>query len=370
MQLASSTDEQDDTVHRARWSYTTVNWDYPPSPTAYYNALLARGASHSRFLRIAHLTTRERLSPPTFLANANPRSTNPPPPTLHRRKPHWLKPPHYHASLLRSPLSRRKGLFRAVLAPNKAVDFVRWDFFAGAGSFSNLTSQSCTSLHVAECVLEPYEAAAGFSGWHGLGVDVTRGVQGKGLDGPRSGDVEPAGECVSDLRREIDEAAVDEGRAKWASLAQELVGPPGITLRRIQGNKSGKGTAPLDPPSAYTRQEVRWDPDIGSSPFRPPGATPAPDHKRGLAPSSSTTSFSGSASGSKPQLKVDSPSAWWYGPSSHRGPPHLHPLRFPHVQYGPPPLQFPPYFSGRLPSAQGHGDWFSVQPTGELAVSS
>ena len=48
---------------------------------------------------------------------------------LKRRKSHGSKPPHYHASLLRSPLSHRKGLFRP---SNKAADFFRWDALLGA----------------------------------------------------------------------------------------------------------------------------------------------------------------------------------------------------------------------------------------------
>lgn len=461
------------TLQQTRWwetAYTTVNWDYPPSPAAYHNALLSRGASHSRFLRIAHLSTRERSSTPTpssplvslsptstlspldtstpaHLAstapltptgsprkqaihlppippyllsrpcvNVRPRSANPLSHTLKRRKPQWPKPPHYHASLLRSPLSRRKGFFRAVLPPNKAVDFFRWDILLGAGvSFSALRQErdrtrtsdedACASLHVAEFVLEPYEAAAGFSGWHGLGLDVSRRVERnfdddiddecywtEGAEVCRPGlEHDGAGKCrSSDLQLEIDEATVDEGRASWARAAEELVGPPGLALRWvIEDGKSGKVTMPFDParkdsadsrapPSiSLSREEVRCNPDFDFSPFSPSRPTSVSDEKRQSPPSSSTAFVPGSASSFKRELKTDSPSVWWYGPSPHRGPPptpHLPSLRFPpppHVQYGPPSLQFSPYFPGsRVTPAQGHGYWYGTQPTGELTLFS
>ena len=479
VRLTSSTHEQGvssapsgATIQGTRWrdsTCSTVDWDYPPSPAAHYNTLLSRGASHSRFLRIAYLSTRERSStfapsslpislsptptsspletsttpafPPTPLhltsttpstsppgshwkhaihplpvpphplsrpcGIVRPRSANPPSHTLKRRKPQWPKPPHYHALLLRSPLSRRKGLFRAVLPPNKAVDFFRWDMLLGARvSFSaprqerGRTRASVdvrASLHVAEFVLEPYEAAAGFFGWHGLGLDVIRRVDGSGdqINGescwtkgvvcrPR------AGKCrSSDLHLEIDEAAVDEGRARWSRVAEDLVGPPGLVLRwLVEHGNSGKVVAPLDPghkdgvgtralpPMSSSREEIRWDPGISSNPFRSSRPVSASDEKRQPLPSGSAVSVPGSASGSKPEPKADLPSAWWYGPP-HRGPPpapHLPSFRFPPpppVQYGPPPLQLSPYFpGGRATSAQGHGYWYGAQPIGELAVFS
>lgn len=408
-------------TRRCETAYSSVSWDYPPSQAAYYDALLSRGASHSRFLRIAYSSTRERSSsfplspsplhttatpaspstpphpdgshrkppaPPYFLlsrsyVNVRPRSANPMSHTLKRRKSHWPKPPHYHASLLRSPLSHRKGLFRAVLPPNKAVDFFRWDVLVvprvslpapcrGRDGTSSSDVEASASLHVAESVLEPYEAAAGFFGWHGL--DIIRSVEGNDDDECcwSEGSEHDAGRS-SDLQLEIDEALVEQGRTRWAHTAEELVGPPGLALRRVAGEgKSGKdlsdpahkGVADAHHPSSISsrREEVRWDPDAGSSPFRPSGAASTSDEKR-QSPSSS----------SKPEPKPDSPSAWWYGPSPHRGPPpahHLPPLRFlppPSAQYGPPSLQFSPWFPG---PAQGHGYWYGTQTIGEWAAFS
>ncbi|KAH0829056.1 hypothetical protein J3R83DRAFT_2513 [Lanmaoa asiatica] len=449
------------TVQRTHWwetTYTAVSWDYPPSPAEYYDALLSRGASHSRFLRIAYSSTREaprsspvflsptsavsplntsttptlpltraRLTPTTPLTspasssrkpalrlppippyppsrscvNGRPRSANPTSHTLKRRKPQWPKPPHYHASLLRSPLSHRKGLFRAVLPPNKAVDFFRRDILLGAdvSLFAQCQARdrggvdACASLRVAESVLEPYEAAAGFFGWHGLGLDVIRRVEGnydegiddeccwnEGVEVCRLG-LECAGAAIgksSDLQLEIDEAAVEEGRARWTRTAEELVGLSGLALRWVvEDARSRKVTTPSDSahknvvdsrPSSSTfsrREEVRWDPDIGSSPSRLSRPTSTSDEKRQSPPSSS-----------KPELKTDSPSTWRYGPSPYCGPPpttHLPSLRFPpqpSVQYGPPPLHFSPWFPGdRVASVQGHGYWYA-QPIGELALSS
>ena len=117
--------------------------------------------SHSRFLQIAYSSTKEPrpvlpLSPTTSVPHLTfPDETDrpnlPPAPPyllpfavmcpcetsiyksdvahLKRRKSHGSKPPHYHASLLRSPLSHRKGLFRP---SNKAADFFRWDALLGA----------------------------------------------------------------------------------------------------------------------------------------------------------------------------------------------------------------------------------------------
>ena len=433
MQATRTTHEQGvPAVNRAtETAYTTVSWDYPPSPAAYYDALLSRGASHSRFLRIAYSSTRERstscssLSPPSpttsatsgphltfpddshpkpavhippappyFLLsrsclNVRPRSANPISHTLKRRKSHWPKPPHYHASLLRSPLSHRKGLFRAVLPPNKAADFFRWDVLLGARVSLSASCQArdrarssdVDALLVAESVLEPYEAAAGFFGWHGVGVDVIRRVEGsydEGIDercwNQGLGLEHDGASMSSDLQLEIDEEAVEQGRARWARTAEELVGPSGLALRRVvEDGTSGKvisdparkGVVGAHRPSSISsrREEVRWDPDSGSSPFRPSGAA---DEKRQSPPSSS-----------KPELKPDSPSAWWYTPSPHRGPPpthHLPPLRFVHpppVQYGPPSLQFSPWFpGGRVASAQGHGYWYGAQTIGELTLFS
>ncbi|KAF8132060.1 hypothetical protein EV363DRAFT_1329742 [Boletus edulis] len=446
MQATNSTREQGvsaingATLQRTRrreTAYTTISWDYPPSPTAYYDALLSCGASHSRLLRIAYLSTRDRhttstsssslvSSPPTSRASPldtttspsnpahststtpltssgshrkpavrfppippyplsrswRPRSANPMSHTLKRRKPQWPKPPHYHASLLRSPLSHRKGLFRAVLPPNKAVDFFRWDILLGAGVSLSASCQerdwmrsadvgACASVHVAESVLAPYEAAAGFFGWHGVGLDVARRDEGMGDNCRWSGGLglerDGAGKCrSSDLQFEFDEAAVEEGKARWTRVKEELVGPPGLALRSgVEDGKSGKITSPSDPahpPSLMSsgREEVRWDPDMGSSPFRPPRTPSASDGKR----QSSSSSF-------KPERRTDSPSTWWYGPSPHRGPPptaYLPPLRFlppPPVQYGPPPPQFSTWFpGGRVGSAQGHGYWYGGQPVG------
>jgi hypothetical protein len=399
----------------------TVSWDYPPSPAAHYHALLSRGASHSRFLRIAHGSTRERatsLSPPspatpphpTFpdgshtkpavhpppappcsllsrsCVTVRPRSANPMSHTLKRRKSHWPKPPHYHASLLRSPLSHRKGLFRAVLPPSKAADFFRWDVLLSARVSLSAPCRArdrarssdvgaSASLLVAESVLEPYEAAAGFFGWHGLGLDVIRRVEGNECCWDQGLGLEHDGASrSSDLQLEIDEAVVDQGRARWAHAAEELVGPSGLALRRVvEDGTSGKvtsdpahkGAVYAHPPSSNfsRREEVRWDPDSGSSSFRPSGAA---DEKR-QSPSSS----------SKSELKPDSPSAWWYTPSPHRGPPpthHLPPLRFlppPPAPYGHPSLQFSPWFpGGRVASAQGHGYWYGAQTIGELTLFS
>ena len=464
--LTNSTHEEDVsasnrvTVQRTRWfetTYTAVNWDYPPSPAVCYDALLSRGASHSRFLRIAYLSTRgapasrsptfplspsptvgpldtsttptspltlAHLTSTTSLAglprepavrvpqipsyplsrqfmNVRPRPANPTSHALKRRKPQWPKPPHYQASLLRSPLSRRKGLFRAVLPPHKAVDFFRWDILLGADvSLSapcrerdrTRTSDvdACASLLVAESVLEPYEAAAGFFGWHGLGPDVVRRVEGNHEEGVDDECCWSEGPEVcrlslgarlngsSDLRYEIDEAVVEEGRVMWARTAEELVGPPGLVSRWVvEDGRSEKVTAPSDlvgrnlvdsrAPSSIssTREEVRWDLDIQSSSS---GSTSISDEKR---------QSSGSMASSKRELKADLPSALWYGSSPHRGPPlnpHLSSLRFPpppSVQYGPPPLQLPPWFPpGRVASAQGHGYWYAAQPTGELAMFS
>lgn len=412
-------------LQRTRWretTYATASWDYPPSPAAYHDALLSRGASHSRFLRIAYLSTRPSPSPPSPLSDpsptppltsstpltcpdgshrkpalhlppmppyslsrsyvhARPRSANPMPHTLKRRKPHWPKPPHYHAALLRSPLSHRKGLFRAVLPPSQAVDFFRRDVLVGAGVPLSETcperdwTRSCDldAGHVAESVLAPYEAAAGFSGWRGLGLGVARRMEESGNQDERCLGQGVCREGKTELRLDVDEAAVDEGRAGWARAAEELVGPPGLVLRSaVEDDKSRK--APLDPAfkvvnvhassSIYSRREVRWDPDIASSPLRPPRATSVSDEKRPSSPSSS-----------KRELRVDPPSAWWCGPSPHGGPPptpHLPPLRFlppPSVQFGPPPLQFSHWFpSGRVPSAQGHGYWYSAQPVGKSSV--
>ena len=424
----SSTRGQDGGILQqpARWTYTTVSWDYPPSPAACYDALLARGASHSRFLRIAYLSTRHRCSssptssldtllhpstrpdsshrkqslhitptlPYPISRSWRPRSANPTSHTLKRRKPQWSKPPHYHASLLRSPLSHRKGLFRAVLPPNKAVDFFRWDILVGAG-FSR--SPSCqerdwskwggadASLDAAESVLEPYEAAAGFFGWHGLGMDLTR----RGDDEACCWDEalhDGAAKCrPSGSRFKIDEAAVEEGRASWTRTAEELVGPLGLALRSVvvddKDTLSPVSTRRDDahPPSTISsrRGEVRWDPDIGSSSFRLPRTASTSDGKRQLPSSSSAASAAGFSSSSKLGLKSDSPSVWWYGPPPHRGPPpslHAPPFRFlppPSVQYGPPPVQFSPWFPGsRVASAQGHGYWYGAPPVGELIVFS
>lgn len=464
------------TVRRTRWwetAYTGVNWDYPPSPAAYYDALLSRGASRSRFLRIAYLSTRERsstpappfptvsLSPPstvclldtsttptspvtpayftskTSLAgsprkpavrlpptasyplsrpcmNVRPRFANPTSHVLKRRKPQWPKPPHYHASLLRSPLSRRKGLFRAVLPPNRAVDFFRWDILLGGDVSLSAPRQErdrtrssnvdvCASLLVAESVLEPYEAAAGFFGWHGLGLDVTRRMEGNDDEGVDDGccwsekvevcqlgleHANGAGMSGSpDLQLQIDEAVVEEGMAKWARTAEELVGPPGLALRWVvEDGGPGKVTthsasarkdavdfrAPVSISSR--REEVRWHPDIDFSSSHPSRPLSASDEKRQSHPSSSMADVPGSSLISKPVLKTDSPSAFWYGSSTHRGPPPtpcLPSLRFPplsSVQYGP-PLHFSTWFPpGRVASAQGHGYWFGAQPIGELTV--
>lgn len=448
MQATRTTSSTHPTLQRTR-RHTTVSWDYPPSPAAYHDALLSRGASHSRFLRIAYLSTRARsaphaplvspfptssaspldTSPPTSpltpppltlpggphqkpalrlfpyplsrsCVNGRPRSANPMSHTLKRRKSQWPKPPHYHASLLRSPLSHRKGLFRAVLPPNQAIDFFRWDILLDARVSLSLSCQkrdwtsasgvdACASLHVAESVLEPYEAAAGFFGWHGLGLDIVRRVQGNfdeccwseelGLEHDGTRGCGPSG-----LQLEIDEAAVEDGRTMWARTAEELVGPPGLALRRVvEDGKSGKVPASLDPahkgaidarPVSSRRQEVRWDPDIGSSSFRSSRTASASGETKQLTPGS-TTSVPASSSISELEYKPDSPSAWWYGPSPHRGPPpttHLPSLRFlppPSVQYGPPPIQFPPWFpDSRVPSAQGHGYWYGAQTVGELAV--
>ncbi|KAG8220447.1 hypothetical protein J3R82DRAFT_3141 [Butyriboletus roseoflavus] len=455
------------TVQRTRWwetTYTAVNWDYPPSPAVCYDALLSRGASHSRFLRIAYLSTRRTPAPRSPTAPLSPTptvsldtSTTPTSPlttahltsttslaglprdpavrvpqvpsyplsrtfmnvrprfanlishTLKRRKPQWPKPPHYHASLLRSPLSRRKGLFRAVLPPNKAVDFFRWDVLPGADVSLSAPCQerdrtrssdvdACASLLVAESVLKPYEAAAGFFGWHGLGLDVIRRVQenyDEGVDDECSW-IEGVEVCrlglgqngagmnrSSGLRHQIDEVVVEEGRARWARTAEELVGPPGIALRWVvEDGRSGKVTTPSDPVRkdvdsrasssiSSTRGEVRWDLDIEFSPSRTSRSTSVSDEKRQMPPSGSMATVPGPSSSSKPELKMDSPPTWWYGPSPHRGPPptpHLPLLRFPpppSAQYGPPPLQFSPWFPpGRVASAQGHGYWYGAQPTG------
>lgn len=440
-------------TRRRESTYTTVSWDYPPSPAAYHDALLSRGASHSRFLRIAYLSTRARsashsplvspfptssaspldtsatpappLAPPPLplsdvshqrpalrlppyplsrsCVNGRFRSANPISHTLKRRKSQWPKPPHYHASLLRSPLSHRKGLFRAVLPPNQAIDFFRWDILLDARISLSVSCQerdrtsasgvdACASLHVAESVLGPYEAAAGFFGWHGLGLDIVRRVQGNCDDeccwNQELGLEHDGTRCRSSgLQLEIDEAAVEDGRTIWARTAEELVGPPGLALRRVvEDGKSGKVTPSSDPthkdaivahpPSSISsrRQDVRWDPDIGSSPFRSSRAASASRETKQLPPGT-TTSVPASSSISELEFKPDSPSAWWYGPSPHRGPPpttHLPSLRFlppPSVQYGPPPIQFPPWFpDGRVPSVQGHGYWYGAQTVGELAV--
>ncbi|KAF8554841.1 hypothetical protein OG21DRAFT_1021139 [Imleria badia] len=426
-------------LQRTCWretTYATVSWDYPPSPAAYHDALLSRGASHSRFLRIAYLSTRHPYptsssSPPSSASpldpsptspalhltstipltcpdgshrkpalhlppmpphslsrscvHSRPRSANPMAHTLKRRKPHWPKPPHYHAALLRSPLSHRKGLFRAVLPPGQAVDFFRWDVLVGAGVSLDATCQerdwrgsrdldACASLHVVESVLAPYEAAAGFSGWHGLGLDVARCVEGdcdEGVEGERCWSQGLGFRCEGRTKSQldVDEAAVDEGRAMWARAAEELVGPSGLVLRSVvEDGKSRKALSDLASKYAVDahsssissrRDEFRWDPDNGSSPFRPPRATSASDEKRQSPPSST-----------KRELKMDPPSAWWYGHSLHGGPPptpHLPPLRFlppPSVHFGPPPMQFSPWFPGRVASAQGHGYWYSAQPVG------
>lgn len=388
MQTARPTHEQLEgaTVQRTR-CYTTVNWDYPPSPAAHHNALLSRGALHSRFLRIAYSsTTVPTLCPfdthlvpttpypiPRSCGHVRPRSANLPSHSLKRRKPQWPKPPHYHASLLRSPLSHRKGLFRAVLAPNKAVDFFRWDILFGPGvSLSaprlehgrtrSSNVDACASLHIAECVLEPYEAAAGFFGWHGLGLDAIRRVHG-------SCDEDEC--CWSEV---IDEAAVEEGRARWARVAEELVGPPGLVLQWIVDK--GKVTVPAHKDgadarvSSMRRQEIRWDPDIGYSPGCSSRPTSASEKRRPL-PSCSTATLSRSVPDSRLELKTDSPSAWLYGHSpTHHVPSFRFPLP-PSAQYGPPPLQFSPYFpGGRVTSAQGHGYWYGAQPTGESTVFS
>ncbi|KAN0081451.1 hypothetical protein V8E55_009075 [Tylopilus felleus] len=379
-------------------SYTTVSWDYPPSPAAYYHALLSRDTSTPLHLTsttpltcpdsvhqkqaILHLPPIPPFSLSRSCVHARPRSTHPTSHTLKRRQPQWPKPPHYHASLLRSPLSRRKGLFRAVLPSSKAVDFFRLDVLAGARHRTRSgDGDACASLHVVECVLEPYEAAAGFFGWHGLGLDATRRVQGdgdedewcwrRGLGLDRDGG-------LSDVPFKMHEAAVEQGRARWARMAEELVGPPGLALRSFaEDGKSGKDTSSSDqahngivdayPPwsIASRREGVRWDPDIDSSPYRPPRAPSASEEKRKWSPSTS-----------KPERKPDSPSASWYTPSSHRGPPptpHLPSHRFlppPYVQYGPPPLQFSPWFpGGRVASAQGHGYWYGAEPLDSVSFS-
>jgi len=374
-----------------RWwetAYTSVTWDYPPSPAAHRDALLSRGASHSRFLRIAYLSTRDPSTtcspnivssspstPPSTSSPPNPtvdvppiprpstpRSTNPTS-HLNRRHPphsHWPKPPHYHASLLRSSLSRRKGLFRAVLAPDQAVDFFRRDVLVVGATVSmsapglNQQRDRKRRCHVdacdgvAESVLESYEAAAGFSGWHGL--DVMRCVE-RNCDDDDEWEVryrmeKSAGKKRSSgLRLEMDEVQVEEGRTRWALVAQELVGPPGVVLRWVV--EHAKSNVHAQVPS-WRAEEIRWDPDIGSSRSGPSNSTSDSDDKR---PPFSLNS--------RPEFKSDLPSAWWYGPSPHRGPPpphHMHSFRFPPpppVQYGVPPLQFPPWL-----------------PNGELAVFS
>lgn len=256
--------------------------------------------------------------------------------------------------------------------------------------------EACTSLLVAESVLEPYEAAAGFFGWHGLGLDVTQCVEGndnEGIDDECcwSGGVElyrlghehddARMSRSPDLQLEIDEAVVEEGRARWARTAEELVGPPGLALRWVVGTASSatvhKDVVDSRAPSLIfsRRGEFRWDPDVDSSPFRPSRATSTFDEKKQSPPSDSMATVPGPSSGSKPGPKTDSPSAWWYEPSPHHGPPpasHLPSLRFlppPSIQFGPPPLQFSPWFPpGRVASIQGHGYWYGAQPAGELAV--
>lgn len=191
-----------------------------------------------------------------------------------------------------------------------------------------------------------------------------------------------------DLQLGIDEAVVEEGRARWARTAEELVGPPELALRWVvEDGGSGKVTThsasahkgvvdsrtPLSISSR--REEVRWDLDIDSGPSRPSRSPSASGEKRQSHPPSSMAAVPGPSSRSKPEFKTEFPSSWWYGPSPHRGPPptpRLPSLHFPpppSVQW--PPLQFSPWFPpGHVASAQGHGYWYGAQPTGELTVFS
>ncbi|KAH7883315.1 hypothetical protein F5I97DRAFT_1904025 [Phlebopus sp. FC_14] len=241
----------------------------------------------------------------------------------HQKRYQWSKPPHYHASLLRSSLPRRRGRFRAILAPTGVVDFFRWEVTRPRSMTSSCTGSSSSGQHnpcrndvrhrtdthvsqalsVAESALAPYEACAGFFGWRGLGIEVPPGLgfhRGGGFDRQEGcasdhsdsllrgrvgvdmgviddgGIEEMSGPTFLDIATPIDEEAVEQGRAQWAEVIVGLVGALGSLGGELSGEKEnvdpphvgGKGGKPVggstkpDSSSSLLDGPIRWDPNL------------------------------------------------------------------------------------------------------------
>ncbi|KAL4064298.1 hypothetical protein V8B97DRAFT_1319495 [Scleroderma yunnanense] len=148
----------------------------------------------------------------------------------------YARPPHHHASLLRSSLPRRKGNFRKIT--RKTIDFFREEM-SGHGSFprqcfpANDTLGSASSniaVHVAEATLCSYEARVGFFGWRGLGLseDVYSDISNlQPVIGIRRR-LRPRRRTLDVL---ISEEEVEEGRAQWLEMVKEIIGHVPVRAR-------------------------------------------------------------------------------------------------------------------------------------------
>lgn len=139
---------------------------------------------------------------------------------LHPSRGTYAKPPHYHASLLRSSLPCRKSKAKSI---PRTVDFFREEM-TRHGGFSQLrwpvedvceTSHTSIAVQVAETTLCTYEVRSGFFGWDRL-------CRPEDVFGTK---------CALRSREEarvlgipISEEEVEKGRMQWSKMTREIVG--------------------------------------------------------------------------------------------------------------------------------------------------